>query len=485
MTGQRLGIVDAVWSEDSDVFLFRGEALLRFHYDKPGKKDNVMARRYRISSITEKFRLMDWRGVILFAILVGGDYAMKGLPGCGPKIALKAVSKGLGAFLIDAFKMNKLDMWRQRFREFLDKNRSKIHLPAEFPEPGVLKNYIEPNVSSAEILRSGIQWDLPIDQPSLKVVITTRFNFSVQEYIRWVVRMLLSRQLLAGSDAHVDELELQMTRGVLSKESGNINLSRVSFLIGSIVPSRNFLETWPVKDTIAENRIEPYFHEDRIECDLPDIIIAMAAPELLQDKMKCKPKPIKADVPAQNRRPGRPRKDAVRLGDMSNNLASGQVGLKRKRGRPRKHEFGDQSRIRKGPPLNDKSLISGTKPDFHTSSARYEQRGLSHDEEDDEFPDLMDLTRKKSYKIATSVGARPTKVIKRSRQANKATARLNLEARSLETLQQEKRTALKSDASRELRSENAPRNRLNSHEISHQQVIEGESWSQAIDLTGD
>lgn len=179
MCNQRLGVVDAVWSEDSDVFLFRGEALLRCHYDKPGKKDNVMARRHRIPSISGRFKLMDWRGVILFAVLVGGDYAVKGLPGCEPKIALKAVSKGLGALLIDAFEMNKLEMWRQRFQRFLDNSGSKIPLPAGFPDPGVLNNYIEPQVPSMETLRLRIEWDLPIDQPSLKALITTRFNFSI------------------------------------------------------------------------------------------------------------------------------------------------------------------------------------------------------------------------------------------------------------------------------------------------------------------
>lgn len=102
----------------------------------------------------------------------------------------------------------------------------------------------------------------------------------------------------------------------------NINLSRVSFLIRSIVPSRTFLETWPVKDTVAENRIKPYIHEDRIECDLPDSIIGMAAPELLKDKLARKPKPMKTDLPAENGKLGRPRKDAVRPLDLNNNLAS-------------------------------------------------------------------------------------------------------------------------------------------------------------------
>lgn len=290
---------------------------------------------------------------------------------------------------------------------------------------------------------------------------------------------------MAGSDAHVDELELQLTRGVSSKESGNINLSRLSFLIGSIVPSRTFLETWPVKDTIAENKIKPYIHEDRIECDLPDNIVGMAAPELLQHKMARKPKPIKADLPAGNRKLGRPPKDSVRPGDLNNNLASGQVILKRKRGQLRKHESDDQNQIRGSQTQNDTSLISGTGRDPHTSSVHYEQRGSSEDDEDDELPDLLDLVRKKSFKSATSMGIRPIQRIDRSRRAENTSARLDFQTGSLDTLQQENRPPHQSDASRELRSEDALRDELGSHRRHHQEIIEGGSWSQVIDLTGD
>lgn len=446
-----------------------------------------MAQRYRISSIAEKFKLMDWRGVILFAILVGGDYDVRGLPGCGPKIALKAVGKGLGALLIDAFKLNKLDMWRRRFREFLDKSGSKVPLPANFPDPGVLKNYIDPQVSSAEALQSRIQWDLAIDQPSLKVLIIARFNFSVQEYIRWVVRMLLSRRLLAGPLADVHELDLQLTRGVSTKESGNINLSRVSFLVGSIVPSKAFLETWPVKDTIAENRIKPYTHEDRIECDLPDSIIGLAAPELLKDKTSGKPKTTKADPPGGHRKRGRPRKDPVRLGDLKSDLAPGRVSLKRKRGRPRKLESDDRNRMSVGPRRDDTSLVNGTVSvsKSHTASAQYIHGTSSEDDQNDEFPDLLDLVSNKSTMKKTGMETRMIKKIDSSRRAMNESARLELPPNSFDVLQKENRPPRQSDMLREFVSEVGLRDELGSHRRKHQEATEGESWAQPVDLTCD
>lgn len=338
--------------------------------------------------------MMDWRGAILFAILVGGDYAVKGLPGCGPKIALGAISKGLGAVLIDAFKRDNLQMWRQKFQKFLTENRSKISLPSDFPNIEVLKNYIQPQVSSEEMLQSGILWELAIDQPSLKVLITTRFNFSVQEYIRWVVRMLLSRRLLTGP-GDTEELELQFTRDVSTKESGNIDLSRVSFLVGSIVPSRTFLETWPVKDTIALDRIKAYVHEDRIECDIPDSIIRMAVPALLKDKKVREPKTPKVDQQGGKKpKVGRPQKDEVRPQALNGNQDSGQGSLKRKRGRPRKSEAGAPVVPIGSPRQTASRAIRGAGGGLGASRGVHE-RDPTEDDSDDTLPDLADLGRKK------------------------------------------------------------------------------------------
>lgn len=138
------------------------------------------------------------------------------------------------------------------------------------------------------------------------------------------------------------------------------------------------------------------------------------------------------------------------------------------------------------PLRNDTSFITETERGSHnTSSAHYEQRGSSEDDEDHELPDLLDLVRKKSFKNTTSMGTRPTKRIDRYRRAEEASARFDFQPRSLDTLQQEKRPPRQSDALRKLRSEDALRDKLGSRRKQHQEFIEGESWSQAIDLTGD
>ena len=36
---EQLGLVDAVWSKDGDVFIFGAKTLIRFYYEERGKKD--------------------------------------------------------------------------------------------------------------------------------------------------------------------------------------------------------------------------------------------------------------------------------------------------------------------------------------------------------------------------------------------------------------------------------------------------------------
>lgn len=78
--------------------------------------------------------------------------------------------------------------------------------------------------------------------------------------------------------------------------------------------------------------------------------------------------------------------------------------------------------------------------------------------------------------------ARPIKRIDSSRRAENASARLESRPSSLDTLQQEKRPPHQRDTLKESGSEDALRDGSGSR---RRDVIEGESWSQAIDLTGD
>lgn len=314
---QRLGLVDAVWSEDSDTFLFKGTAMLRFHIEADGSKSNTHARLHQMDKIAEKAKGMDWRDLVLFAIIVGGDYDPKGLVQCGPKLALEAIRQGHGLKLAKAFENGDMTAWRQKFKQFLENQGNHVLPPIGFPSTDLLRNYIKPKVSSELELRSGFSWDSQVDNAALRNIITSRYNFSVQENISWVVRMLLARRLLLRD--RLDELAMEFMRSVSSKESGNIPMSKVSFLLPAIMP-RHLLESWPVKITKAASRIRTYEHVDRIECDIPDSITKLALPGI-QDLQKLPNSTISAKVSVQPTGQGH---------------MQAEVG-KRKRGRPRKY----------------------------------------------------------------------------------------------------------------------------------------------------
>lgn len=359
-----------------------------------------MAMKYSMSSIKEKFPNMDWRDVLLFAVLVGGDYAVGGLRGCGPKLAVEAISKGFGKSLVDQFKRGNLPKWRELFQTFLDTRRAKISMPDDFPSDQVLQQYIQPQVSTPEELKAKLCWDLPINHTTLRQIITSRFNFSVQEYIRWVVRMLVARRLQAGPGSSVDDMELEFVRGVSTKESGNIDLSRISFLLSSIVPDRTLLDTWPVKDTIDKSRIKDYVHQDRVEYDIPDSIINFASPDLLKSKEAHKPKVAIFEAKKDTHRPARGRYEQASRG--TSREASGQSSLKRKRGNPRKDEASSEparsvSRRDKGAARN------ATRAREFLIPRNFDDEEVEDDEDDDDFPDISELGRGRSSKASFGV----------------------------------------------------------------------------------
>jgi len=119
---QKLGIVDAVWTDDGDALMFGAETVIRFCFQPESnkhaginktksKKDIERVKIYKSKAITEKYPGLDRKGLALFAVLCGGDYNQAGLPGCGPERALKAASKGLGTMLCGV-SANGLPAWR-------------------------------------------------------------------------------------------------------------------------------------------------------------------------------------------------------------------------------------------------------------------------------------------------------------------------------------------------------------------------------------
>lgn len=103
---QNLGIVDAVWSQDSDCLMFGCTLWLRDHrvpkeegYDNRNKAHTKKAakeiRVVRADTLNKDHRLRR-EGCVLVAMLAGGDYDGTGLARCGADKALEAAQSGLG-----------------------------------------------------------------------------------------------------------------------------------------------------------------------------------------------------------------------------------------------------------------------------------------------------------------------------------------------------------------------------------------------------
>lgn len=222
-----LGIVDAVWTDDGDALMFGAKVLIKEHREGRGntaKKSDTLVRIYRADVIEQKHRI-DRQGLILFALLSGGDYDTKGLPGCGPMAALEAAqfdNGRLGKILCET-PLRQLHCFTQSLREYFQMPSSRsVYVPPGYPRDLHVKNYREPKVSTAEQahdlrgLKNG--WYVPIDESKLRPFLLQMFNFNTKEYLKHILPMLLTKELVQTTPETIDknlvfELELVQKRG--------------------------------------------------------------------------------------------------------------------------------------------------------------------------------------------------------------------------------------------------------------------------------
>lgn len=196
---QSRGVVDAVWTEDSDAFMFGATLVIRFGHSKNGNVDinNVIV--YRADKIQKKFSGLTRDGLVLFAVLKGGDYSKNGksLTNCGAGLALKIATakEEFGKELCNA-SVSDFPAWRNRLREYLTRTQSRVEVPDSFPDPRIFSIYNKPLVSSNRILSDiSHSWDPSFNEMRLQRVIAPNFNFWVAEYIKHIIPILLIRSL--------------------------------------------------------------------------------------------------------------------------------------------------------------------------------------------------------------------------------------------------------------------------------------------------
>jgi Holliday junction resolvase YEN1 len=209
---QREGIVDAVLSEDVDTIMFGcGMTLRNWSSEGPrGSPTHVSV--YDASTTTQGFSGLDREGMVLIALMSGGDYITEGIPGCGMKLACEAARAGFGKSLC---KLSRTDnegirSWRKGLSHQIQKNEKKyfrvkhttLKIPDTFPNMEVLGYYTHPVVSTVtEIakLKEGINWDGDVDILGLRAFVADAFGWShqmgTQKLIRGIAPALLVSKL--------------------------------------------------------------------------------------------------------------------------------------------------------------------------------------------------------------------------------------------------------------------------------------------------
>lgn len=235
---QQRNIVDAVLSEDVDTIMFGCTRSLRnwSAEGSRGAKTPTHVSMYEVDDLLSAETGLDREGMVLVALMSGGDYIPEGVPGCGPKVACEAAKAGFGKSLcrLKIEDDDQFDEWRRTLRHELRTNESgffrvrhkALSIPDEFPDRQVLRYYTHPVVSSAitiDRLKAGLNWSRPIDVQGLR--------YFADETLDWVNKIgaikltrVLSPALLVHKllERHLSDRASYQTAGEMEKEESKL-----------------------------------------------------------------------------------------------------------------------------------------------------------------------------------------------------------------------------------------------------------------------
>ncbi|KAM0248547.1 hypothetical protein ACHAQJ_009423 [Trichoderma viride] len=187
---QKNGIVDAVLSEDVDTIMFGCTRTLRnWSAEGKGSKPTHVSM-YDVQDLNMADLGLDREGMVLVALMSGGDYIPEGVPGCGPKVACEAAKAGYGKSLcrLRASDAEGLRQWKASLLHELQTNESKhfrvrhkaLTIPEDFPSVEVLRYYTHPVVSPEsmlEVVRQKLKETREIQLEALREFARETFNW--------------------------------------------------------------------------------------------------------------------------------------------------------------------------------------------------------------------------------------------------------------------------------------------------------------------
>jgi Holliday junction resolvase YEN1 len=276
---QQKGVVDAVLSEDVDTIMFGcGKTMRSWSAESKGSATPTHVTVYDADALRKGEKGLDREGMVLVALMSGGDYLPEGIPGCGVKVACEAARAGFGSSLCRIKRSDQLalDEWKADFLHQLRTNekgyfRTKhkaLAIPDNFPNMDVLRYYTHPVVSQqATVERLGQ------DFPSKTAVDIAGLREFVRETFDWTYRVgavklvrVLAPSLLVQSllDASTDEVTASQDRDAEKRKE--------SVVVKAISNRRTHFST----DAMPELRIS-YVPIDMVPLDLasePEEIVA-------------------------------------------------------------------------------------------------------------------------------------------------------------------------------------------------------------------
>jgi Holliday junction resolvase YEN1 len=186
----KMGVVDAVLSEDVDTLMFGCPLMLRNMSGEGRSKTPTHVNVYCSEAIKKENRL-DRQGMILIALLSGGDYFLAGIPKCGIKIACEIARAGFGTDLCSLCDDDEegYHEWRERLRYELATNESgyftskhkALTIPDSFPDRKILGHYKAPTVTTPagidEISRT-INWTAEPQIGELREFVASEFDWT-------------------------------------------------------------------------------------------------------------------------------------------------------------------------------------------------------------------------------------------------------------------------------------------------------------------
>lgn len=207
---QQRGLVDAVLSEDVDTLMFGSGVTIRdWSCEGSGKTPPTHVSLYDAKVTKNGKSGLDREGMILVALMSGGDYDTAGVTRCGAKIACEAARAGFGKSLCDLTPGDGSGLlaWRENLAHELHTNESgyfrqknkAIIVPDDFPKKEILQYYMHPVVSPEAALlnlRSRLQWDREIDSKRLRIFVEECFEWTGKLSAKRLIRLLAPPMLI-------------------------------------------------------------------------------------------------------------------------------------------------------------------------------------------------------------------------------------------------------------------------------------------------